>query len=199
MARLFIVRHGNTFDRGQTVTRVGGRTDLPLSVSGSEQAGRLSEKLRGQRFTAAVCSPLLRTRQTARIILSGRRDAPPLLIEPFLREIDYGPDENRPETEVVERLGPALEAWEKSGTPPPGWHADPDRIRLGWRGLLERAATLAAADAVLIVTSNGIARFLPDLADSAPPGLERKLATGAWGEILVAGGARHILSWNERP
>ncbi|HAO37083.1 MAG TPA: histidine phosphatase family protein, partial [Hyphomonas sp.] len=38
MARLIIVRHGNTFDKGDTVTRVGGRTDLPLSASGLAQA-----------------------------------------------------------------------------------------------------------------------------------------------------------------
>ncbi|MFZ4686424.1 MAG: histidine phosphatase family protein [Hyphomonadaceae bacterium] len=36
--RIFIVRHGNTFDKGDVVTRVGGRTDLPLSTSGSAQA-----------------------------------------------------------------------------------------------------------------------------------------------------------------
>ncbi|MBR9836035.1 MAG: histidine phosphatase family protein, partial [Alphaproteobacteria bacterium] len=30
MARpVYIVRHGNTFDKGDTVTRVGARTDLP--------------------------------------------------------------------------------------------------------------------------------------------------------------------------
>ena len=27
--RLIIARHGNTFEKGQTPTRVGGRTDLP--------------------------------------------------------------------------------------------------------------------------------------------------------------------------
>ncbi|OZB12451.1 MAG: histidine phosphatase family protein, partial [Rhodobacterales bacterium 34-62-10] len=86
MARLFIVRHGNTFDKGDTVTRVGARTDLPLSVSGREQAQKLAAHFAGTRFSAALCSPLSRTRQTARAILRERSDNPALLIAPFLTE-----------------------------------------------------------------------------------------------------------------
>ncbi|MEL6754250.1 MAG: histidine phosphatase family protein, partial [Pseudomonadota bacterium] len=41
MQTLYIVRHGNTFDTGDTVLRVGGRTDLPLSTSGEMQATAL--------------------------------------------------------------------------------------------------------------------------------------------------------------
>ena len=40
-ADIYIVRHGNTFDPGDTLLRVGARTDLALSVSGCEQADRL--------------------------------------------------------------------------------------------------------------------------------------------------------------
>ena len=38
MSRVYIVRHGNTFDRGDVILRVGGRTDIPLSTSGIDQA-----------------------------------------------------------------------------------------------------------------------------------------------------------------
>lgn len=199
MARLFIVRHGNTFDKGDTVTRVGARTDLPLSVSGREQASHLAAHFAGTAFTAALCSPLVRTRQTARAILSQRSDGPALLIAPFLTEIDYGPDENQPEDGVAARLGPALEAWDRDGTPPPGWLVDPGLLRAGWRALLARAAELPEDANALIVTSNGIARFLPDVVDEMPVGLDRKLKTGAWGELIVTPARSQILTWNQRP
>lgn len=199
MARLYIVRHGNTFDKGDTVTRVGARTDLPLSASGREQAQRLAGQFSGIRFNAALCSPLMRTRQTARAILSQRTDNPALLIAPFLTEIDYGPDENQPEEVVAARLGLALEAWDRDAVPPPGWQVDVDAICSGWRALLARAAALPEDAAALAVTSNGIARFLPDLVDKAPDGLDRKLKTGAWGEVAVSSSGSEILSWNLRP
>lgn len=199
MARLFIVRHGNTFDKGDTVTRVGARTDLPLSVSGREQAQKLATHFAGTRFSTALCSPLSRTRQTARAILRERSDNPALLIAPFLTEIDYGPDENQPEEAVAARLGPALEAWDRDALPPPGWLVDPAALRAGWRALLARAAELPETATALIVTSNGIARFLPDVVEEVPADLDRKLKTGAWGELIVTPARSQLLTWNQRP
>ena len=200
MARLFVVRHGNTFDPGDVVTRVGGRTDLPLSSSGKVQAEKLTAHFAETPFAAALASPLERTRATARAILSTRTDAPALLIRSFLREIDYGPDENQPEEAVIARIGAAaLKAWDEDGTPPEGWIVDPAAIRAGWTSLLQEIAGLPADSNVLVVTSNGTARFLPDVVDEAPAGLDRKLKTGAWGEILVDGSSSLIKDWNRRP
>ena len=200
MARLFVVRHGNTFDAGDVVTRVGGRTDLPLSSSGRKQAGALAAHFAETRFTAALASPLERTRATARAILGTRTDAPALLIRSFLREIDYGPDENQPEETVTARLGDAaLKAWDEDGTPPEGWIVDPPAIRAGWAALLTEIGTLADDANILVVTSNGTARFLPDVVDAAPDGLDRKLKTGAWGEIEVTPTGAKIKAWNKRP
>lgn len=200
MARLFVVRHGNTFDAGDVVTRVGGRTDLPLSVSGSAQAAKLAAHFAGTPFAAALASPLERTRATARAVLGARTDAPALLIRSFLREIDYGADENQPEEAVVARLGEAaLKAWDDDGAVPPGWIVDPASIREGWAALLRDVAALPDAANVLVVTSNGTARFLPDVVDAKPAGLDRKLKTGAWAEIEASAGGARILDWNRRP
>jgi len=200
MAGLFVVRHGNTFDPGDVVTRVGGRTDLPLSSSGRKQAEALAAHFAQTRFTAALASPLERTRATARAVLGARSDAPALLIRSFLREIDYGPDENQPEEAVIARLGEAaLKAWDEVGAPPPGWIVDPAAIREGWAALLGEIAALPAEASVLVVTSNGTARFLPDVVDEHLPGLDRKLKTGAWGEIDVTPSGARILCWSQRP
>jgi broad specificity phosphatase PhoE len=199
LARLIILRHGNTFDKGETPTRVGARTDLSLSVSGDTQARALAAHFRDTAFRAAFCSPLLRTRQTARAILDAQPHAPALRILPFLTEVDYGPDENQTEETVIARIGvEALAAWDRDATLPPGWQVDPGALRAAWAGLLDRAAALQRDDTVLIVTSNGIARFLPDVVDHKPDGLDRKLKTGAWGEV-VTGAESRITEWNRRP
>lgn len=205
MARpVYIVRHGNTFDKGDTVTRVGARTDLPLSVSGQAQAVHLADWFAKEDilFTHACSSPLRRTMQTAEAILSRQPGALPVHKTPFLKEIDYGVDENRPEAEVVARIGQAaLDRWEREAVVPDGWLAEPDQIRQGWQDLFNRLAGGLQDGPALVVTSNGIARFALQVAEPAKGSAhELKLKTGAFGRIdLDAGGAATVAQWNIRP
>lgn len=197
-ARLFIVRHGNTFEKGDLVTRVGGRTDLQLSPSGLVQADALATHFasEGVGFVTARSGPLRRTKQTAQAILAAQAGAPDLLTELFLREIDYGPDENKPEEEVLARIGPsALEAWERQSIVPPGWRADPAAIIGNWQQLIAELGAIEGDH--LILTSNGIARFALIAAElqHANP----KLPTGGYGAIVVDGGATTLAQWGVRP
>ncbi len=196
-AKLYIVRHGNTFEKGDIVTRVGGRTDMPLSPSGRDQAAALAGHFAAQgiAFATARSGPLRRTRETASAILSKQAGAPEPLNELFLREIDYGPDENRPEDEVIARIGkPALEAWERDMIPPRDWRVDPQALIANWQQLFD--ALRNAPGDHLIVTSNGIARFALAAANAAghPP----KLATAAWGVIDLTEQGETIEAWNAR-
>jgi len=196
-ARVHIVRHGNTFEKGDVVTRVGGRTDLPLSPSGRVQAEKLATHFasEGIVFASARSGPLRRTRETASAILAAQASPPDLLTELFLREIDYGPDENRPEPEVVARVGQsAIEAWEKHGVPPPGWRVDPAALVGNWQELFSDLR--AEPGDHLVVTSNGIARFVLEAIKAKREDL--KLATGAYG-VVALGEAETLLSWNVRP
>ena len=195
-SRLIIVRHGNTFDKGDVVTRVGGRTDLPLSVSGLAQAEALARHFASHVFATARSGPLKRTRETAAAILAAQANPPELLTDLFLREIDYGPDENRPEEDVIARIGkPALEAWERDFIPPPGWRVDPAALIGNWQETFAELRDQAGDH--LIVTSNGIARFA--LSAAGATGLEGKLATAAWGVIALEGEEARVTEWNVRP
>ncbi|MCB4379074.1 histidine phosphatase family protein [Synechococcus sp. MU1644] len=204
MTDIFIVRHGNTFDKGDVVTRVGARTDLPLSQSGREQSAQLGghfQQIAPDGFARAYCSPLLRTRQTADAILDRRDDAPPVEPLEFLREVDYGPDENQPEETVIARVGAdALQAWDETAIPPPGWDLDPDKVRAAWRDLFDQLAIADLSWPVLIVTSNGIARFALDAvtAFSIQPD-SIKLKTGAYGRLKLVDQRITLESWNVRP
>lgn len=203
---LVIVRHGNTFSPGEVPRRVGVRTDLPLAGSGQAQALRLGRHFAelGWRFDRISCSPLLRTRQTAKAIRAAFPDAPPCTPLELLAEVDHGPDEDRPEDQVIARIGrTALTAWDTQGVAPPDWIVGRDARLDGWRRLI--AAT--GQDRHLLVTSNGAARFAllcqPDLGpnpgDDASSLPSLKLRTGAYGVIATEASGSRLLGWDIRP
>jgi 2,3-bisphosphoglycerate-dependent phosphoglycerate mutase len=201
-ARLLIARHGNTFGPGDVVTRVGGRTDLPLVASGIEQGRMLGRYLKAANLipSAVYTSNLKRTRQTAEAAF-GEMGLPPVL-KPLdiFDEIDYGPDENKPETEVVERLGTAaLEAWDAEGVVPPGWNVDPAAITANW---VDFANGLSSGTTTLVVTSNGIARFVPHITGdfaSFRAAHNIKISTGALCVFENSGSGWTCTGWNVKP
>ena len=201
MPKLVILRHGNTFDKGDVVTRVGGRTDLPLSVSGQAQAIIIAQTLknRGYRFSAIYSSPLKRTVLTAEAVRDATSPCSDIKTLEALREIDYGPDENKPEDDVINRIGKnALARWEHDAIAPPGWRVDGENLRNSWRGFFDRLASEQGP--ILAVTSNGVARFAFDAVDSVFGDAVRKLKTAHYGIVDIdKNGSAHITAWNEAP
>ena len=192
MSRVYIVRHGNTFDQGDVILRVGGRTDIPLSISGIDQAKALKTHLSDISFAQIFSSDLKRTRQTTEIITNNvnytRLD--------MLSEVDYGPDEGKPEQDVIERIGQtALDQWNNYAIPPQGWSVEPDQIRADWVAFLAR---LPRTHNILVVTSNGTARFLLDIVKNGGEA-ERKLRTGSYGIIALSDTGPELEGWNIRP
>lgn len=196
--RFYIVRHGNTFDAGDTVTRVGGRTDLELSSSGEIQARALAEHFATVSFDHCISSPLRRTWQTATAILSAQAQPPEIHTSEMLREIDYGPDENLPEDQVRARIGTrALDAWENRAELPDGWRLDIPQLIQDWRNLFARAQPGTNS---LVVTSNGIARFALLAVAGHTHTHSLKLKTGAYGIVTVdKNAAATVTHWNLRP
>jgi broad specificity phosphatase PhoE len=86
MARIYIVRHGET--EWNAEGRIQGHTDIGLSDRGREQAQATARRLAEVPFAVAYSSDMSRTRDTARIIL-GERDIP-LHSVPELREYHKG-------------------------------------------------------------------------------------------------------------
>jgi broad specificity phosphatase PhoE len=92
--RLFLVRHGET--AWSASGRHTGWTDVPLSEAGRRQAAALATRLSGQRFVRVVSSPLARALETCRIV--GL--APEPIVDPDLREWNYGVFEGRTSDEI---------------------------------------------------------------------------------------------------
>ena len=94
LPQIHVIRHGET---AWTVTgQHTGRTDIPLTVRGEEQARALGKRLREMRFDDVFTSPLQRARRTCELagfggIAIGDTD---------LAEWDYGEYEGRRTAEI---------------------------------------------------------------------------------------------------
>jgi 2,3-bisphosphoglycerate-dependent phosphoglycerate mutase len=201
---LLIARHGNTFSPGDVVTYVGARTDMSLSPSGLEQGRKLGLYLRDKNMLPDVVftSSLLRTKQTAKQVFAAAAITRTLNVNPLFNEIDYGIDENRPQTEVHSRLGEALKAWQDDSIVPNGWKVDVSAIIQGWINFGVGVARDYAGRKILVVTSNGIARFAPHLTgdfEAFRREHQLKISTGALCVLKHEAGVWRIEEWNVKP
>lgn len=163
MTTLIIARHGNTFDKGETPRRVGARTDIPLVKKGKAQAKSIAMYLIKNDLHPNIIysSSLVRTKQTAQIIATEINYTSSIVENALFNEIDYGPDENKTEEEVLNRISKdAICQWDQHAIVPDGWEVDPDAIKLGWKEFSDKIAS-DEKKTVLVVTSNGVARFAP--------------------------------------
>jgi len=205
MTTLIIARHGNTFKSGETPRRVGLRTDLPLTEKGRAQARAIGRWLKeNDRVPSSVlCSELRRTRETAEIAMDECGVAARLGSDAIFNEIDYGPDENKTDDEVVARIGAqAIKDWDTDAVVPPGWVVDPDKIAKDWCLFGDRIIKEYKDRNVLVVTSNGIARFAPHLSgdfEGFRQAHSIKIATGALCVFESTGDSWRIVDWNIKP
>jgi broad specificity phosphatase PhoE len=92
--QIWLVRHGET--EWSNAGRHTGRSDIPLTDTGRRQAQALAARLAGRRFALVLTSPRSRAVETAQ--LAGFADQ--LVVEPDLREWDYGKFEGRTTAEI---------------------------------------------------------------------------------------------------
>lgn len=82
--QIYLIRHGET--EWSLSGQHTGRTDIPLTAHGEEEARALAPSLRGIAFSRVLTSPRQRARQTAELTGLGAAAE----IEPDLAEWDYG-------------------------------------------------------------------------------------------------------------
>ena len=83
---LYIMRHGRT--DWNDLHKLQGRTDIPLNDAGRRMAAKAAEEYRNIPLDVCWCSPLVRARETAEIVLRGR-DVP-VFTDDRLREMSFG-------------------------------------------------------------------------------------------------------------
>ena len=83
---LYIMRHGRT-DWNER-HKLQGRTDIPLNEDGRRMAEAAREEYRDVPLDVCYCSPLVRAKETAEIVLRGRDIL--ILTDDRLREMSFG-------------------------------------------------------------------------------------------------------------
>lgn len=214
MTTLIIARHGNTFGSNDTPTRVGAKTDIPLVEKGKAQGKAIGQYLKDNDLLpdAVYSSTLQRTKETAKQALQVCGISTHIYELEIFNEIDYGVDENQTEETVIARIGKdAIEEWDKHAIAPEGWHVDPDDIIQSWRDFAHQISkthdtitnnVMDLSETILVVTSNGIARFAPHITDDFEDFAANnaiKLSTGALGILKFSQGKWRVSAWNIRP
>jgi len=92
--RLYLIRHGET--EWALSGRHTGRTDVPLTPNGEDEARELGKHLRDIQFAQVLTSPLQRAQQTCALV--GLNQAPE--IEPDLIEWEYGDYEGKRSVDI---------------------------------------------------------------------------------------------------
>ncbi len=167
--RLIIARHGNTFRSGETPTRVGAKTDLPLVEEARGRSIGLYLKSKGLIPNHVYAAPLLRTTQTAALAVEELGISTEIIKLDSFTEIDYGVDENQTEDVVKARLGNGdldkgaeiIALWDKQAIVPDGWMVNPQQLINTWLDFANNQ--IAAGETTLVVSSNGVIRFAPYL------------------------------------
>lgn len=162
---LWLARHGET--EWSLAGRHTGRTDVPLTARGEQQAAALGERLRGVEFALVLASPLERARRTAE--LAGFADV--LTVDDDLMEVDYGAYEGRTTAEI-HASQPGWDLW-RDGCP--GGETIADAAARAER-VLSRARALAPGGPVLLVGHGHLTRTLASRALTLAPDHGRHLA-----------------------
>ena len=87
--RIYVIRHGETLLNYKGVLQ--GWLDVSLNEKGKEEARKTGEGLKGIIFKKAFSSPLIRAKETTKIILEASGNlTTPLRLENRIKEINFG-------------------------------------------------------------------------------------------------------------
>jgi probable phosphoglycerate mutase len=168
---IWLIRHGET---AWTLSgQHTGRTDVPLTPRGEEEARAVGARLQGQSFSLVLCSPLQRARRTCEI--AGF--LPQAILDPECMEWDYG-DLNGRTREELRAEQPGWNIWNY-----PAPHGE------SLEDVAARAAIFAHGHFLRILTATYL---------ELPPAAARHfaLATGRLSVLGVDNGYAAILGWN---
>ncbi|UGQ13915.1 histidine phosphatase family protein [Yinghuangia sp. ASG 101] len=195
MAQLTLIRHGET--AWSRALRHTGRTDVPLTETGEEQARAAGRLVAGERFGHVFVSPLRRARATAE--LAGLSDA---VAEPDLMEWDYGGYEGLT-TSRIRETRPDWSLWRDGVVPGDAEHPGEQLEAVGARAdrVLARVRPLLAGDEDVALVAHGhVLRVLTARWLELPPA-DGRLFWLATAGVCVLGFEREqpvVRGWNQR-
>lgn len=118
MNHIILIRHGSTDWNIQY--RFQGQSDIPLNEIGLQEANAISRRLKNENINTIYSSDLKRAQETAQIIARYHQDQ--IVLDPKLREIDFGDWEGLTYKDIQQRDPDRMAAWQsgKLNVSPPG-------------------------------------------------------------------------------
>ena len=148
--KIYVARHGQT--EWNVLCKVCGRTDLPLTERGLEQARALALEAEKCNLDIIIASPMLRAQQTAQAV--AERCGLNVLTDERLIEQDYG------ECEGLDRLDPTFLSCKRNfATRYPGGESMLDLAHRVY-GFLEDLKVKYPGKTVLLVCHGGVMRSI---------------------------------------
>ena len=195
--QIWLIRHGET--EWSRAGRHTGRTDIPLTEAGEEQAQAAGRALTDVFPALVLCSPLIRARRTAEIA-----GLTPDAFEDDLMEWDYGAWEGLTTAEIrILRGDPGWRVWDEPippGTAPgstPGEQLSDVRVRVD-RVIARCTPVLEAGRECVLVAHGHLLRILTAAWLDLPPDAAKLFALEP-GHRSSLGFEREqhvIMSWN---
>lgn len=174
MTTLYLIRHAETEWNRSGMHQ--GQTDTGLSENGHLQVQALARRFAGTPLDLIISSDLRRARTTAAALVEGRDPAPPLELDPRLREMSFGAWEGLRIDEIRRRFPEDLAAYQAE--PVDGRPTGGESFReLGERALAAVAERLARPGVrrLAVVAHGGTIKALLCLLLGVPLHLRRQL------------------------
>ncbi|MEU6779276.1 histidine phosphatase family protein [Nonomuraea angiospora] len=190
MEEMLLLRHGET--EWSKAGQHTGRTDLPLTEHGEDQARALAPLVKGQSFDLVLVSPAQRARRTAELAgLTGYE------VDPDLWEWDYGGYEGITTPEIRESR-PGWYLWRDGVIPGDAEHPGESAEQVAARAdrVIERARK--AGGRVALVAHGHFLRVLAArwLGLGPEEGRLLKLDTGTYSRLGFEHAEPVLLTWN---
>ncbi len=153
----WFLRHGETDYNARGLSQ--GAIDIPLNDTGRAQAKAAALVLAGKGIVGIICSPMLRTRETAAIV--NENLGLPITYDPQIREVIFGGMEGQP-------LSPWFQDWMDGVFTPDGAESFAELVLRVGKAL---QGILSLPGPVLIVAHGGVFRAVRDLMGVSREGL----------------------------
>lgn len=112
MAKIYVFRHGETFDN-MTHTFSGFRQS-DLTKAGIAEAKKIGEKLKSEKVTKAYQSDQIRSQHTLKLVLNGWHKNVEIITDPRIKERDYGDLTGEDKSEVELKNPKDYALWHRS-------------------------------------------------------------------------------------
>jgi len=120
MARIFLFRHGETFDNKDHI--FSGWRDTDLTPEGIEEATKIGVELKDKKATKAYQSDLIRSKHTLDLVLDGYHSGVEIITDPRIKERNYGDLTGLNKDEIEKKEPENYKLWHRSyeASPPGG-------------------------------------------------------------------------------